>query len=175
MHKDKAPSALPGKPVSASASVLAALMQPADANPMGNIHGGHIMMLVDQAAATAAIRHAERVAVTASIDRLDFLNPVRVGDLVTLKSAVNYTHRSSMEVGVRVETERLESGKKMQVASALLIFVALGADGRPAPVPPILPETDLEKLRQRQAELRYSERQKLRAKERALQDPVPEG
>ena len=174
MRKVNSDAAAPGKPVSASASVLASLMQPADANPMGNIHGGHIMMLVDQAAATAAIRHAERVAVTASIDRLDFLNPVRVGDLVTLKSAVNYTHRSSMEVGVRVETERLESGKRMHVASALLIFVALGPDGRPHSVPPIVPETDSEKLRYRQAELRYSERQKLRAKERAMQEPVSE-
>lgn len=146
-------------------------MEPAHANPMGNIHGGHIMMLVDQAAAAAAIRHAGRVAVTASIDRLDFVNPVHVGDLVTLKSAVNYTHRSSMEVGVRVETERLETGERMHVATALLIYVALGADGRPVPVPPIIPQSDREKLRYRQAELRYNERQKLRAKERALQDP----
>ena len=78
-------------------------------------------------------------------------------------------------VYLRVETERLESGKKMQVASALLIFVALGADGRPTQVPPILPETEAEKLRYRQSELRYSERQKLRAKERALQEAGSEG
>lgn len=132
------------------------------------------MKLVDQAAAAAAIRHAERIAVTASIDRLDFSNPVHVGDLLTLKAAVNYTHRSSMEVGVRVETERLATREKMHVATALLIFVALGPDGRPAPVPPVIPQTEAEKLRYRQAELRYRERKELRAKERALQDSMSE-
>jgi len=159
-----------GKPVSASASVLASLMEPAAANPMGNIHGGHIMKLVDQAAATAAIRHAERICVTASIDRLDFVNAVHIGDLLTLKSAVNYTHRTSMEVGVRVETERLVSGERMQVASALLTFVALDAAGKPTPVPAVIPQSDVEKLRYRQAELRYAQRRELRAKESAMRE-----
>jgi len=159
-----------GKPVSASATVTAALMQPAEANPMGNIHGGHIMRLVDQAAAAAAIRHARRICVTASIDRMDFVNPVHVGDMVTFKSAVNYTHRTSMEVGVRVETERLETGERKHVASALLTFVALDKDGRPTPVPHIVPETEDEKRRFRQAQLRYEHRKELRAKESALRD-----
>ena len=157
-----------GKPVSASASMLAVLMEPADANPMGSIHGGRIMYLADQAAAAAAIRHAQRISVTASIDRLDFLSPVHVGDMLTLKSAVNFTHRTSMEVGVRIEAETLHTGAVRHVASALLIYVALDDAGRPAQVPTVLPETEAEKLRYRQAELRYQQRKELRAKERAL-------
>ncbi|MBC5825915.1 MAG: acyl-CoA thioesterase [Candidatus Eremiobacteraeota bacterium] len=167
MRNEAAPT-LPGKPVSASASVLATLMEPAAANPMGNIHGGHIMKLTDQAAAAAAIRHARKICVTASIDRLDFVNPVHVGDMVVLKSAVNYTHRTSMEVGVRIEAERLETGERMHVATAYLIFVALDSQGRPSPVPPILPETESERVRYRQADLRYRSRQAQRLQERAL-------
>jgi len=170
MQDVKPDSTLPGKPVSASATVMATLMEPAKANPMGNIHGGFIMMLVDQAAAAAAIRHAGHICVTASIDRLDFVNPVHVGDMLTLKSSVNYTHRTSMEIGVRVETERLETGERRHVASALLTFVAMGNDCRPTPVPPIVPETESEKRRFRQAELRYQHRKELRAKESALRD-----
>jgi uncharacterized protein (TIGR00369 family) len=169
--QDQQPAAgLPGKPVSASASVLAALMEPASANPMGNIHGGHIMKLTDQAGAAAAIRHAGKICVTASIDRLDFVNPVHVGDMVVLKSAVNYTHRTSMEVGVRIEAERLETGERKHVATAYLIFVALDEHGKPVPVPPILPETESEKLRFRQAHLRYQVRQDQRVRERAMRD-----
>jgi len=162
---------LPGKAVAASASVLATLMEPAAANPMGNIHGGHIMKLTDQAGAAAAIRHAGRICVTASIDRLDFVNPVHVGDMVVLKSAVNYTHRTSMEVGVRIEAERLETGERKHVATAYLIFVALDAAGRPTPVPPVVPQTESERLRYRQADLRYRSRQAQRLQERALSEP----
>jgi acyl-CoA hydrolase len=156
------------KPVSASSSTLATLMEPADANPMGNVHGGVIMKLVDQAAAAAAIRHAGRICVTVSVDRLDFFNPVHVGDMLVLKSSINYTHRTSMEVGVRVEAETLATREVRHVATALLIFVALDEQCRPAPVPPILPESEAEKLRSRQAELRYRRRKELREQERAL-------
>jgi uncharacterized protein (TIGR00369 family) len=157
-----------GKPVSASVSILATLAEPAHANPMGNVHGGHIMKLVDQAAAAAAIRHAGRLCVTASIDRLDFLHPVRIGDIIELRSAVNFTHTTSMEVGVHIDAENLATGKRNHVASAYLIFVALDENGRPAHVPPVLPESQSEKLRYQQAALRYRQRKDLREQERAL-------
>ena len=168
------PSALSGKTVAASATVLATLVEPSQTNPMGNIHGGTIMKLADQAGAAAAIRHAGRICVTASIDSLDFLNPVHVGDLVTLKSAVNYVHRTSMEVGVRIEAEDLTTGDVRHVASAYLIFVALDERCKPTPIAPVIPETDGEKLRYDQAELRYRQRKENRAAQRALLDAQPQ-
>ena len=157
---------LASKPVSASATELATLVEVADTNPMGNIHGGVIMKLADQAAAAAAIRHSGHICVTASIDRLDFLNAVHVGDMVTLKSSVNYAHRSSMEVGVHIETERLQTGERKHVASALLIFVALDDNCKPVTVPAVIPETASEKARYREAEQRYHQRAEKRAEER---------
>jgi uncharacterized protein (TIGR00369 family) len=162
------------KPVSQSATVLATLVESSQTNPMGNIHGGTIMKLADQAGAAAAIRHAGRICVTASIDRLDFLNPVHVGDLVTLKSSVNYVHRTSMEVGVRIEAETMTTGAIKHVASAYLIFVALDEHCRPVPIAPVLPQSDAEKLRYRQGELRYKQRQENRAQQRALLDSQKE-
>jgi uncharacterized protein (TIGR00369 family) len=159
---------LAGKPVSQSKTVLATLVEPSQTNPMGNIHGGVIMKLADQAGAAAAIRHAGRICVTASIDSLDFLNPVHVGDLVTLKSAVNYVHRTSMEVGVRIEAENMATGEVKHVVSAYFIFVALDDQCRPTPIPPVIPETEDEKLRYRQGELRYRQRKENRAAQRAL-------
>jgi len=157
-----------GKPVSASATVLATLVEPSQTNPMGNIHGGTIMKLADQAGAAAAIRHAGRICVTASIDSLDFLNPVNVGDLVTLKSSVNYVHRTSMEVGVRIEAENMMTGAVKHVASAYLIFVALDEHCRPTPIAPVIPQTEVEQLRYQQGQLRYKQRQENRAQHRAL-------
>jgi len=157
-----------GKPVSQSATVLATLVEPSQTNPMGNIHGGTIMKLADQAGAAAAIRHAGRICVTASIDRLDFLNPVNVGDLVTLKSSVNYVHRTSMEVGVRIEAENMMTGTVKHVASAYLIFVALDERCRPVPIAPVIPQSEAEQLRYQQGQLRYKQRQENRAQHRAL-------
>ncbi len=157
-----------GKPVSESATVLATLVEPSQTNAMGNIHGGTIMKLADQAGGAAAIRHAGRICVTASIDRLDFLNAVHVGDLVTLKASVNYVHRTSMEVGVRIEAENLATGAVRHVASAYLIFVALDERCRPVPVGPVVPQTEKERLRYSQAELRYRQRQENRAQQSAL-------
>jgi uncharacterized protein (TIGR00369 family) len=170
MHEHASEPLPAGKPVSTSATTLATLVEPAQTNPMGNIHGGTIMKLADQAAAAAAIRHAGRICVTASIDRLDFLNAVHVGDLVTLKSSVNYVHRTSMEVGVRIEAENLATGDKKHVASAYLIFVALDDECNPVPVQPVIPQSDVEKLRYQQGELRYKQRQENRAAQRALQE-----
>ena len=134
-----------GKRVEESTVVMAQLMNPQDANPRGNVHGGVIMYLIDNAAGSAAIRHARAPVVTASIDRLDFHHPVFVGDLVTLRASVNFIGRTSMEVGVRVEAESLLSGNKRHTASAYLTFVSLGEDGRPSPLPSLILDTDDEK------------------------------
>jgi len=170
MPDHRADGHLAPKRAAQSATVLATLVEPSQANPMGNIHGGVIMKLADQAGAAAAIRHAGRICVTASIDRLDFLNAVHVGDLVTLKSSVNYVHRTSMEVGVRIEAENMATGEVKHVASAYLIFVALDDDCKPTPIAPVIPETEAELLRYRQGELRYKQRKENREQQRALLD-----
>ncbi|HXW76103.1 MAG TPA: acyl-CoA thioesterase [Candidatus Eremiobacteraceae bacterium] len=159
---------LAGKPVSASATTLASLVQPSQTNPMGNIHGGVIMMLADQCAGAAAIRHAGRLCVTASIDQLSFLHAVHVGDLVTLKASVNYVHRTSMEVGVRIETENLVTREVKHVSSAYLIFVALDERCHPVPAGPVIPEDETQRRRYRQAELRYKQRKENREQLRAI-------
>ncbi|HYK52747.1 MAG TPA: acyl-CoA thioesterase [Candidatus Eremiobacteraceae bacterium] len=168
MHDSQTKQHPAGKPVSQSATVLATLVETSQTNAMGNIHGGTIMKLADQACGAAAIRHSQRICVTASIDRLDFLNAVHVGDLVTLKSSVNYVHRTSMEVGVKIEAENMTTGVVKHVASAYLIFVALDENCKPVAVAPVIPHTEAEKLRYRQAELRYKQRQENRAQQRAL-------
>jgi acyl-CoA hydrolase len=166
--QEKQAQELAGKPVSASAVELATLVEVADTNPMGNIHGGVIMKLADQAAAAAAIRHSGQICVTASIDRLDFRSAVHVGDMVVLKASLHYAHRSSMEVGVRIEAEQLRTGIRKHVASATLIFVALDENCKPVAVPPIIPETPEEQRRYARAEERYRIRAARRAKERAV-------
>ncbi len=141
---------------------LARLMHPQDANPVGNVHGGTIMKFIDDAAAVVATRHARRITVTASIDRLDFHEPVHVGDLLVLKASLNYVGRTSMEVGVRVEAEDLRTGRVRHAASAYLTYVAMDESGRPAPVPPLLPVTGDEKRRYEAARARREERLKTR-------------
>jgi acyl-CoA hydrolase len=142
-------------------------MNPEDANPLGNVHGGVVMKHVDTAAGVVAIRHARRIAVTASIDRLDFHNPVFIGNLLILKASVNLVGRTSMEVGVRVEAENPLTGEVRHTASAYLTFVALDEKGRPASVPPLICETDEEKLRNRQAEIRRQYRLAERQREKS--------
>ena len=138
--------------------VLSSLMNPADANFMGNIHGGVIMKLIDEAAATCAFQFCRARVVTAAIDRIDFLNPVAIGNLVVLKANMNYAGTSSMEVGVRVEAEDLASGVITHCASAYVVFVALDDDGRPKPVPKLVPATDHQKRWLRAAEARRAKR-----------------
>jgi len=150
------------KPASDSSVVMAVLMEPADANTAGNVHGGVIMKNIDNTAAVVALRHAGCNVVTASIDRLDFHNPVYVGELVFLKASLNLVGTSSMEVGVRVEAENPREGQVRHVASAYLTFVALGEDGRPTQVPGLTLDTDLQ--RQRHAEA--VDRQKMRLAEK---------
>jgi uncharacterized protein (TIGR00369 family) len=159
-----------GKRVGESSVVMAQVMNPLDANPAGNVHGGAIMKLIDTAAGAVARRHARANAVTASIDRLDFHSPVYIGDLLTLKAGLNMVGRTSMEVGVRVETENLVTGKVRHTASAYLTMVALGDDGRPTEIAPLIIETGEQSRRNRQAKARKSMRLEERKKEKACQE-----
>ncbi len=142
---------LPGKRVSESASEYSEIALPNDANGLGYVLGGKVMHLVDLAAAMAAIRHARGPAVTASVDSMHFLHPVRIGHLMLLRSSVNRAFHTSMEIGVKVETENLFTGDKIHTCSAYLTFVAVDSHGKATPVPPVIPETDQEKRRYREA------------------------
>lgn len=150
------------KPVSASSAEFTHLVLPPDTNALGTIFGGRIMEWVDIAASIVASRHCRQVVVTASMDALHFLAPVKVGDIVILKAAVNFAHRTSMEIGVRVESENPLTGERRHTSSAYLTFVGLDQQGKPAEVPPVLPETEEEKRRFAAGQIRYQERQKRR-------------
>jgi acyl-CoA hydrolase len=129
-----------------------------DANTAGNVHGGAIMHLCDEVAGIAAVRHSGQRVVTAAMDRMTFLHPVFVGNLVTVKATVNAAWRSSMEVGVRVEAEDVRTGDVTHTSTAYLTMVALDEQGRPAPVPPIVPESPEEERRAREAQFRRDNR-----------------
>lgn len=146
------------KPVRESVVEMTELVLPNDANQLGNILGGKVMHLIDICGAMAAARHARRVCVTASVDSLSFEHPVRVGQAVNLRAWVNYTARTSMEVQVEVYAEDLLTGERHHTSTALLTFVALDDQGRPTPVPPVIPETPEEKRRYAEAEQRRQER-----------------
>ena len=148
----------PSKPVSASRTIIAVQMLPSDANPMGNVHGGTILKLVDMAAAAAALRHSRKNVVTVSIDRMDFIQPVYVGNLLTLKACVNYVGTTSMEVGVRVEAEDLRTGKVTHTNSSYLTYVALDDEGRPTIVPDVTTRTSEEKRRWQEGKKRREQR-----------------
>jgi acyl-CoA hydrolase len=144
--------------VSESRSVLVQWMGPADANAAGFVHGGTVMKLCDEAAATAAIRHARQRVVTAAVDRMTFVSPVHVGELLTLQSSVNAVWRTSMEVGVRVEAEDPVTGETRHTNSAYITMVAVDREGRPAPIPPLRCESPDELRRERAAQVRRSNR-----------------
>lgn len=116
-------------------------MMPQHANNLGHVFGGVIMAMMDTTAAVAAIRHARSTCVTASIDRVDFREPIHLGDLVVMKASVNYVGRTSMEVGVRVEAEDMLSGRRRHTNSCYLTFVAVDRNGRPLEVAAVRPET----------------------------------
>lgn len=158
-----------GKRVEESSVVMSQLMTHQDTNLAGNVHGGVIMKLIDTASGVAAVRHARSNVVTASIDRLDFHHPVFVGDLLTLRATLNFIGRTSMEVGVRVETENPMTGVRRHTASAYLTYVALDRDGRPMPLPPLILETEEEKRRNREAKARRETRLAEKKKEKACQ------
>ncbi len=139
---------MPGRPVSASKTEMTEIVFPNDANPLGNIMGGRVMHWIDICAAIAAGRHAQTPVVTASVDSVDFHRPVRVGGVLSIKASVNYAHRTSMEVGVKMWSEHRASGQRSHVVSAYLTFVSLDPDtGTPRPVPAIVPETEEEQRR----------------------------
>ena len=139
---------------------LATVASSVQANLLGNIHGGEIMKLADSTAGAVAFRHCNGPAVTAAMDEMAFLAPVHVGDIVRTFAQVNWAGRSSMEIGVRVETQPWGSAtdEPLHVASAYFVFVAIDEDGDPRSVPPLAPETEDEVRRQREAEIRRSHR-----------------
>lgn len=146
------------RPPARSRTVLSEVMEIGDANLAGNVHGGVIMKLVDTAAGIAAIKHCGGRVVTASMDEMSFLEPVFLGEIVTLQAMVNDAGRTSMEVGVRVDAENARSGDRRHVSSAYLVFVALDENGRPRPVPPLEPETADERRRRAEAKIRRQHR-----------------
>ncbi len=127
---------------------------PQDANVLGNILGGRVMHLVDIAAAIAAHRHSQSHVVTASVDYVDFRNPIRVGELIILRANVNRVFRTSMEVGVKVFSENILTGERKHTTTAYLTFVAIDESGRPKPVPPLILKTAVERRRYREALIR---------------------
>lgn len=154
------------KQVKDSQVTLHQFMLPQHANPMGNVHGGVIMKLVDEAAGLCAMRHAQHPAVTIAIDSMTFHSPVRVGDVVSFNASLNWVGHTSMEVGVRVIAEDPLTGERTHTNSAYLVFVALGDDGRSVEVPPLTLETDEERRRWAEAEVRQQRRlERQRSKE----------
>jgi uncharacterized protein (TIGR00369 family) len=154
-----------GKTVSQSSVFMSQAMMPQDANPAGNVHGGVIMKLIDTAAGVVAGRHARANVVTASIDRLDFLHPIFIGDFVTLRASLNFVGKTSMEVGVRVEAENLLTGEIRHTSTAYLTFVALDGNGHPMPLPALIVETEDEQRRNGEANVRRKNRLAEKGKE----------
>jgi acyl-CoA hydrolase len=139
-----------------------------DANRGGFVHGGTVMRLCDEAAAIAASRHAGRPVVTAGVDRMTFLHPVWVGELLTCSASVNAVWRTSMEVGVRVEAENVQTGESRHTSTAYVTMVAIDGQGKPTPVPPLEVEDPNEERRRREAELRR--RNRLEEREQILSE-----
>src|SRR6185503_8237912 len=156
----------PSKTVRESQHETSELMMPEHANNMGHVFGGVILSMMDKCAAIAAFRHSRAAVVTASIDRVDFREPIHLGDLVVMKASVNFAGRSSMEVGVRVEAEELLTGRRRHTNSCYLTFVAVDRNGRPIEVPELRPETDDELRRNGAAQ----ERRRRRLEERQAED-----
>ena len=147
-----------GKRVRDSSVVMAQMMIPQDANPAGNVHGGAVVKIIDEAAGVVASRHARSNVVTASIDRMQFHTPVFVGDLLIVTAGLNLVGRTSMEIGVRVDAENLITGEVRHAATAYLTYVALDAQGRPRTVPTLILETGEEKRRNEEAARRRETR-----------------
>jgi len=146
------------KHVKDSQITLNQLMMPEHANPLGNIHGGVIMKLADEAGGLCATRHAQHPAVTVAIDSMTFLSPVQIGNLLTLHASVNWTGRTSIEVGIRVLAENPLTGETTHTNSAFIVYVALGNNGQPVKVPQLILETDEERRRWAEAEARQKRR-----------------
>ena len=142
------------------------LILPNDTNLLGNVLGGRVMHLMDMCAAMSAYKHARTAVVTASVDRLDFLAPAKMGEIMILKSSVNYTGKSSMEVGVRIESENPKTGDIYHTSSAYLTFVSLNENGKPQRIDDIKPENDIEIRRFNEGKIRHEERKERLRKDR---------
>jgi acyl-CoA hydrolase len=152
------------KAASESATEMVEVVLPNDANPMGFMLGGAVMHLIDIAGAIAAFRHARALMVTAAVDGLEFLHPIRVGDFVVLKARVTAAFTTSLEVEVRVYSEEALTGRRQFTSRAYLTFVTLERDGGRAKIPPLVLETDSEKLEQKAAQGRRAERLERRSR-----------
>ncbi len=152
------------KPMRASRIQLAQMMQPEHANSQGNVHGGWIMKLVDEAGALASTRHAAHRTVTVAIDRMVFHHPIHIGDLVLFNAEVTYAGRTSMEVTVEVTSENPITGERIQTNTAYLVFVAIDENDRPTQVPPLIAETPEEQTRLEAAHARQKRRVELNGK-----------
>ncbi|MEA3199269.1 MAG: hypothetical protein QOE90_697 [Thermoplasmata archaeon] len=152
------PHSAPARPMSESRASMVRLMMPSEANPHGNVHGGVIMKYVDEVAGIVAHRHARRNVVTARLDRMDFLEPVFVGNALTLDARLAFTGRTSMEVMVDIRAENLDTGEVVHTGTAWLTMIAINDRGRPVPVPPVLAESDEEKALLSLARARYEAR-----------------
>lgn len=159
-------SARPARTVKDSQHEMSEIMMPQHANVLGNVFGGVILSLMDQTAGVVAFRHSRCAVVTMSIDRVDFREPIHIGDLVIVKGSVNFVGSTSMEIGVRVDAEDLLTGARRHTNSGYLTFVAVGRDGRPIEAPALLPETDEERRRHAAA----VERRKRRLEERRVEE-----
>jgi len=169
MKDNHSEPSLEPRPVCESRSEMAEIVLPNDANPLNALLGGRLMHWIDLAGAMAAHRHSRQWVVTASIDHLDFLVPVHVGDFVILRSSVNRAFRTSMEIGVKVWVENYRAEQRQHVSSAYLTFVAVDAAGRRLAVPPVVPESDEEKRRFEDA----GRRREIRRSEAARRKQVP--
>lgn len=153
------------KRISDSAVTLSQLMGPQDTNGLGNVHGGVIMKLVDEAGGLASMRHAQSPTVTVAVDSMTFMHPIRVGNFVSFNAELTYAGRTSMEVRVEVVTENPLTGEKVISNTAYLVYVALDESGKPRPVPPLDYETDEQALRAQQALERQAYRKQQRSNE----------
>ena len=138
--------------------IMHELILPNDTNNLGNIFGGKVMQYMDLCAAMSAYKFSRTAVVTASVDRLDFLAPATVGDMLILKSSVNYAHKTSMEIGVRIDAENVKTGQRKHTASAYLTFVSLDEDGKPQKISDIIPESKDEKRRYQEGKERHAQR-----------------
>ncbi len=145
---------LAGKPPGVSRTEMVEAVLPNDANPLGNILGGRVMHLIDIAGAIAAYRHAQSHVVTASVDYIDFRNPIKVGDLIVLKAEVNRAFHTSLEVGIEVYSENVLTGQRTHTSSAFVTYVAIDRNDRPQAVPPVIVRTPAERRRYREAGIR---------------------
>jgi uncharacterized protein (TIGR00369 family) len=159
-------AAAAGKTVAASRVTLSQLMQPEHANLRGDVHGGWIMKLADEAGALAAMRHAQARVVTVAIDQMRFHEPIRIGDLVVLEAEVTYVGRTSLETRVQVSAENPVSGDRTNTNTAYLVYVALDEAGQPRPVPPLVAETEAERRRLQAGRERQAYRLAQRERER---------